>query len=71
MSTMSTMLLLLGIVYAYMVCALYLAVKFDWPINTEDTEDDLSRFLSQKITPQIDQIDAGDQHGREAERVQD
>jgi|GEM_PF-2575439 len=68
---MSTMLLLLGIVYAYMVCALYLAVKFDWPINTEDTEDDLSRFLSQKITPQIDQIDAGDQHGREAERVQD
>ena len=68
---MSTMLLLLGIVYAYMVCALYLAVKFDLPINTEVAEDDLSRFLSQKITPQIDQIDAGDQHGREAERVQD
>lgn len=66
---MSTMLIMLGLVYAYTVCALYLAVKFDLPINTEDTEGDLSRSLSQKITPHIGQMDAGDQHGRAGVRV--
>jgi hypothetical protein len=30
------MLILLGGLYVYMICALICAVKFDLPINTED-----------------------------------
>jgi hypothetical protein len=33
---MLTMLILFGIIYAYMVCALFCAVKFDLPIHTGD-----------------------------------